>query len=483
MLGGWHVLEPRTPFIDNWHIDAICEHLEACSRGHIQNLIVNIPPRCEKSLLVAVFWNGWEWTWAPHTRWLASSYSASLSTRDNLKCRRLIQSPWYQREFGRSFVLTGDQNVKTRFENDRTGYRIATSVGGVGTGEGGDRILVDDPHNVLEGESEAVRESTLEWWFETMSTRGNDPETAVRVIVMQRVHERDLTGATLAKNLGYEHLCLPMRFEKTRRVVVQGKDEPVERPVADLPTSIGFTDPRTTDGELLWPVRMSEERVAELEENLGSYASAGQLQQRPSPREGGMFKREWFDNRRIPSLWKTRAADGEEVPVKYQFIRYWDKAGTEGGTGARTAGVLMAKSDHEKPRYVVVDVRKGRWSAGQREQEIKSTAEQDRADYGRVVTWVEQEPGSGGKESAENTLLNLHGFSAHKEKVTGDKVVRAEPLATQSEAMNVWIVDGPWVDEYLAELTIFPNGSTKDQVDGSSGAFNKLAGKKKMMFY
>ncbi len=410
----------------------------------------------------------------PSTRWLCSSYSASLSTRDNLKTRRLLQSPWYQKHYGQSFTLTTDQNVKTRFDNSRTGYRIATSVGGIGTGEGGNRILVDDPHNVLEGESELVRESVLSWWFETMSTRGDDPTAAVRAIIMQRVNERDLTGATLARDLGYEHLCLPMRYESTRRLFVGGHYQEV--PVSELPTSIGFLDPRRIEGELLWPARFTEESVRQLESSLGSYAAAGQLQQRPAPREGGMFKREWFEGKIIHALWKTRMSGEAELPVTYQFVRYWDKAGTEGGTGARTAGALFAKSDHQPPRFVVCDVMKGRWSAGQREQVIRTTAQNDRDTYGHVIIWQEQEPGSSGKEAAESSLVNLSGFPAHKETVSGkgDKEIRAEPLATQCEARNVWLLEGQYIGEYLDELAGFPSG-LKDQVDSSSGAFNKLA--------
>src|SRR5207253_2763107 len=117
-----------------------------------------------KSLLVSVFWPMWEWTTHPSRRWLFASYAQTLSIRDSLKCRRLIQSDWYQARWGHKFALTSDQNAKVRFDNDATGYRLATSVGGVGTGEGGDRIVVDDPHNVLEAESDAVRKGTLLWW-------------------------------------------------------------------------------------------------------------------------------------------------------------------------------------------------------------------------------------------------------------------------------------------------------------------------------
>lgn len=209
----WHVLEPTTKYIDGWHIQAICEHLQAVSDGQIRDLLINVPPRHMKSLTVAVFWPCWVWLRDPQRRWLYSSYAQRLSTRDSLKCRRLIQSPWYQRNWGDRFQLTGDQNEKTRFENDRTGVRLATSVNGSNTGEGAEIIVCDDPHNVRERESEIKREAVLTWWDEVMSTRLNNPKTGARVIVMQRLHERDLSGHVLEKG-GWEHLCLPAEYEE-----------------------------------------------------------------------------------------------------------------------------------------------------------------------------------------------------------------------------------------------------------------------------
>ena len=182
----WPVVEPMTPFVPGWHIDAIVEHLEAVSRGQIRNLLINVPPRHMKSLLVSVFWPAWEWIRFPERRWLYSSYAASLSIRDSLKCRRLIESPWYQQLWGDRFALTSDQKTKGSFDNNRSGYRLATSMGGAATGEGGDRIVCDDPHNVQEAESDSVRKSTLDWWDVVMSTRVNDPRTAAKVVVMQR---------------------------------------------------------------------------------------------------------------------------------------------------------------------------------------------------------------------------------------------------------------------------------------------------------
>jgi len=231
----WQVVEPSTLFVPGWHVEAIIEHLEAVSRGEIRNLLINVPPRHMKSLLVSVFWPAWEWTRWPERRWLYSSYAASLSIRDSVKCRRLIESPWYQSRWGHVFALTGDQNAKTRFDNNRSGYRLSTSVGGSVTGEGGDRIVCDDPHNVQEAESDPVRKATLDWWDIVMSTRVNDPKTSAMVVVMQRCHQLDLSGHLLEKS-NWEHLCFPAEYEGPSRT-----------------TSIGFSDPRQHLGELLWP--------------------------------------------------------------------------------------------------------------------------------------------------------------------------------------------------------------------------------------
>jgi len=206
------VVEPATDYKDGWHIKAICDHLQAVTDGRIRDLLINVPPRHMKSLCVSVFWPTWVWTRKPGVRWLFVSYAQRLSTRDSLKRRRLIQSPWYQKNWGPLYRLTGDQNEKTRFENSATGYCLATSVDGTNTGEGADVIVCDDPHNVRERESEVQRENVTTWWDEVMSTRLNDPNTGARVIVMQRVHEGDLSGHVLNKG-GWDHLCLPAEYE------------------------------------------------------------------------------------------------------------------------------------------------------------------------------------------------------------------------------------------------------------------------------
>ena len=216
--------------------------MEAVTCGDIKRLLINLPPRHMKSLMVSVLWPAWTWGPCnrPDARFVFASYALSLSMRDSVKCRRVLASRWYRNAWGDRFALTGDQNTKTRFENDKRGYRMATSVDGALTGEGGDVIVVDDPHDVREVESDTVRESTLTSWDEAMSTRLNDPRTGAYVVIMQRMHERDLTGHILSRGHDWTHLCLPARYEPDHPHV-WAKD------VRRAP------DARRAQGVLLWP--------------------------------------------------------------------------------------------------------------------------------------------------------------------------------------------------------------------------------------
>ena len=451
----WYHIE-SAEYVDNWHIAAICEHLQAVTSGQILRLLINIPPGCSKSLLTCVFWPCWEWARTPHIRWFFASYDQRLSTRDSVKCRALINSEWYQNIWGDRYQLTHDQNQKTYFETDQKGYRLATSVGGHGTGEHPDRIVVDDPHNVKEAESELERQSVLEWWDLTMSTRGV-ARTARRVIIMQRLHHEDLAGHVLAKG-DWVHICLPMRYETARMVM----------------TPLGWNDPRCEEGRLLTPEQFSEIQVKELERNLGAYGIAGQLQQNPTPREGGMFKEIWFNQR-------VKAA-----PYEARRIRFWDRAATE-GAGCYTAGVLMAHA--EDGNWYVEDVVRGQWEPDQRNEQMKAAALRDRQRYGphhEPIIWVEAEGGSSGRDAWKGVARALAGFPVREDKVTGKKEVRAEPWACQLAAKNVYLVDNgesqgtgraDWdIGAYVLEHCQFPLGKYLDQVDSSSGAFNRLVG-------
>lgn len=436
----WHVLEPGQPYIHGWHVDAICEHLEAITDGDLNRLLINIPPGTMKSTLTSVFWPAWEWgpKRMPHIRMIGASHEQGLAVRDTRKMRNLITSPWFKERW--PTALTSDQNQKTFYENEHTGWRQACAVASM-TGKRGDRVVWDDPHSVEAALSIAHRETALRVFQETLPTRLNNPDKSAIVIVMQRLHEADVSGFILEDDYGYEHLCLPMEFEPERRCT----------------TSLGFTDPRTEDGELLFPQRFSRETVDRDKKIMGAMAVAGQFQQRPAPRGGGFFE------------WEKLEVVGDAPKRLTKLIRYWDKAGTD-GSGAYTAGVLMGKD--KDGIYYVLDVVRGQWSASKREAVIKQTAQ---ADGKKVHVWIEQEPGSGGKESAESTIRMLAGFRAYAERATGDKALRAEPYSVQVEAGNIKVVDGVWNKAFIDEHKTFPVGKYKDQIDAASGAFNKLA--------
>ena len=462
----WPVVCPGERFIDGWHIRALCEHLEAVTEGKIKRLLCNVPPGTMKSILVCVMWPAWVWIKRPDRKFMFATYEAGLALRDSVRCRDLVMSQWYQERW--PLALKDDQNTKGKWDNSRGGWRIATSVGGRGIGEHPDYKVFDDPLNPKQAVSELERVSANEWWDGTMEMRGAIKDAA-SVGIMQRLHAEDLSGHLLKKG-GWVHICLPMRYEPPERA----KDEqgnPTGDPVPRMPeTPLGFQDPRTVAGELLWPQAYSEAKVTEIEVKLGLYHTAGQLQQRPTPKGGGSFQREWF---------KVLLAR----PAVRRWVRYWDKAGTKGGKGAQSCGVLMGAYDDTalapghplRGKYVIANIIVFRKAAAEREAVIKQTAELDRKLYGHVETWTEQEPGSGGKESAENTIGGLDGFAAFAEKVTGSKEVRAEPLASAASVGKVGLLSGTWVPQFLDEVEAFPLGALRDMVDGSSGAYNKLA--------
>lgn len=263
-----------------------CEHLQAVVDGQIKRLIINCPPRIGKSNTVSVAFPAWTWaqpnrspTCGPGVPFLYASYADKLSLRDSVKCRRLIESPWYQARWGNRFQLTTDQNTKSRFTNDKGGDRLITSIGAGVTGEGGNIICVDDPNAANDVESEATTESTITWWTTAMPTRLNDPMNGAFIIIQQRLGEDDLTGHILEHEAdGWTHLCLPGRYEPER----------------SFHTSIGWKDPRTEPNELLWPERFSEEYLKRLERSMGPFTFEGQIQQRPEPKGGGIIKSDWW---------------------------------------------------------------------------------------------------------------------------------------------------------------------------------------------
>lgn len=434
----WPVLEPNTKLIWNWHLDALCDHLQAITEGRLHpRLLVNVPPGSSKSLIVSVLWQAWEW--GPRglrsMRYLTTAFNEIPVKRDTRKCRDLIRSEWYQALWPEVvLVRTGE----TSFANSGTGTREGVPFGSL-TSQRGDRLVIDDPHSTETAESPAERAGTTRKFREGAINRLNDQEKSAIVVVMQRLHAEDVSGVILKLKMDFVHLCLPMEFDPARRC---------RTPI--------FEDPRTASHELLDPARFPRATVDRLKRDMGSYAYAGQYDQLPAPREGGLFRRAWF---RV-----VRA-----IPAGTIFVRGWDFAATDTAQAAYTAGVKIGKQPDG--RYIVANSVRDQLSPHAVRVLVLNTASQDGREC-RVS--LPQDPGQAGKSQAQSFVSLLAGYRVIASPESGDKVTRAEPFSAQAEAGNVDILEGDWNEAYLDELASFPNGQFKDQVDASSRAFDEL---------
>ena len=447
--------------MDGIHVRAICEHLQAVTEGKIRNLMINVPPGHAKSLLTAVFWPAWVWINHPETRWLFSSYREPLATRDSVKCRRLIESAWYQERWGARYQLTGDQNQKSRFENTATGYRVVVPMYS-GTGERGDYVVVDDPHSVDQAESDVERRNAIEWWHGSMATRLNDLSIGHKIVIQQRLHEADLTGDLLVKG-GYELLCLPAEFDPERR----------------CSTSIGWTDPRTELGEQLWPARVTQKNLTEMKISLGSYRYAGQYQQRPSPAEGDIFKRSWLRYWRpahleLPPV-QVRTSEGEvlsiqAIPVPAHFdsmIQSWDMAFKDGATSDYVVGQVWGalKAD----RFLLDQVR-DRMDMPSTKEAVKKLS----ARWPKTGTKLVEDKANG-PAVIQELKHDVAGLTEVNPE--GGKIARAHAVSSQIESGNVYLPHpaiAPWVEAFIEEAAAFPSARNDDQVDAMTQALNRL---------
>ncbi len=450
----WPVLEPGTTFLEGWVMAEVCRHLEAVTAGKVNRLLINVPPGFCKSLITDVFWPAWEWgpKRAPHTRYVCAAYSEQLTLRDNRKCLALVQSDEYQELWGDVFELDKNEQSKHKFANLSTGFKLATAVGGSATGERGDRVIIDDPHNVKDSESEAKRNEALHWFTEVMPSRVNSEASAI-VIIMQRVHEEDVSGLIIEQDLGYEHLCIPMEYE-------------VDHPFKSK-TCLDFVDPRTEDGELAWPELYPLSRITRDKKVMsawgGDFAVAGQFQQRPAPRGGGMFKEEDFI-----------IVDFKDVPAGGTEVRGWDLAATKDGRAAWTVGLKMKRV--RSGDLYIMDVERLRGRPSEVDAAILKCA---RADGTKCAQDLPQDPGAAGKVVKSHLANLLSGFVFHITTESGSKEDRARPLASQVEAGKVYLVRAKWNRPFLAEACVFPNGKFKDQVDAASRASARLLVMKK----
>jgi predicted phage terminase large subunit-like protein len=467
--GAWEYAGGGNVFQDNWHIEVICDHLEAVVKGDIRDLIINIPPRHTKSLLTSVMFPTWVWTTEPETRFLTASHALTLAMRDALASRRLIQSPWYQQHFGDVFRLSGDQNTKGRYDNDHYGHRLATSVNSSTIGEGGDILILDDPHNPIDVSSDTQRSKDLEWIRQTWLQRKNDPATTRTILIMQRLHEDDATGHLLSEVGGFEHLMLPTEFDPKRR----------------CQTSIGFSDPRQTHGELLWPTRYDETETTKKKRTLGSYGFAAQQQQNPAPAEGGMLKkhmwRYWcYPGQKLPAV-TLRVDDkdieifAEELPTEFErTIHTWDMAFGKSADSDFVAGMKIGVVGAN--RYVTeitndrMDINEtlvavSQWSDG--EDTVAKFIEKA-ANGPAVVSLL--------KDKIPGLIL------VTPQEVGGSKIARVNAIVPAVEAGNVYLPHphiSAKTDDFVLQAAQFPNGAHDDMVDALTLGLIKLSGRRK----
>lgn len=433
------------PLVWNWHMDAICEHLQALVTGGIpsRRLLINVPPGSSKSTLVGVMYCAWLWGpgGQPWHSYIGAAHEQGLAVRDNRLTRELVKSEWFTRLW--PITLKGDQNEKLYFENDARGFRQACAVASM-TGRRGHTIGLDDPLNPEKAYSEAARQTALRVLSETIPTRLNDPATSAIIIVMQRLHEDDPSGYVLSQGLGYEHLCIPMEFEPQRRTY----------------TCLGWTDPRREEGDLMFPERFPREVVERDKKALGEYAWAGQMQQAPSPMGGGIFKTEWWRVLDAPPIVKWRAIYADTAQKTKEQNDY---------------SVFQCWGQTLDGQIVMLDMVRGKWEAPELETMARAFWQKHKAVQNagalRAFYVEDKVSGTGLIQKLKREGIPILGITR-----TVDKVTRAMDAAPYVQSGNVLLMRNlEHLSDFLSEASVFPNGTHDDMIDAAMSAISGMS--------
>lgn len=426
-------VDPGAVYKPNWHVDLIGEYLQACSEGEITRLIINVPPRFLKSICVSIAWPAWLLGRNPSEQILSTSYSASLALKHSRDCRSVMQSSWYRQLFP-EVELAKDYNLKSEFLTTRGGHRAATSVGGTATGKGGNVLIVDDPLNPEQALSDAERNTSNDWFDQTFSTRLNDMKKGVMVVIMQRLHQDDLTGHLKGQG-GWEHLVL--ENEATKKTIVDFRGVQVTR----------------EPGDLLHPERLGIPETVEKKRVLGSYGYAGQYQQTPAPLGGGLMNVSWFNRY-------------DTAPKEFiRIIQSWDTAAKEKDINDPSVCTTWGETDRG---YYLLHVLQERLNYPSLKRTVISHAQKWKPD-GMLIE---------DKSSGEALIADLKYDTKFKTPIIAimpcnDKIVRASACSPTIEGGLCWLPNAaPWLVDYESELRNFPNSSTKDQVDSTSQFLN-----------
>jgi len=434
----WHHIEPGSKYVQGWHIDAISEHLEAAAHFEIKKLLICMPPRHMKSIKVGVMFPSWVWASQPTRRFVTASYADALALRDSIKMRDIITSEDYIKAFDLRWELRHDQNQKRRFENTAGGFRFTTSVNGTMTGEGGDYLIIDDPHNAKEAHSQVARDNVKNWWKTVMSTRANDPKQNSKIVVMQRLHGDDLAGELLSQG-DWDSLILPAEY-KPKTISYRSK------------SSLGWVDPRSEENELLWPERYDAKSIAALKKDLGSMDAQSQLQQDPIAISGGTFKRHWW-------------VMSDKPPADIlKIVQFYDTAQKPGVTNDYSVCATWALTSSG---YYILDVWRKKLETPDLQAALNSNYHiwqpnsiviEDKSSGSALIQYLRRE-----------TRLPVLPYNPGKL----DKTTRALAVTSTVEAGRVTIPKGAkWLDDFLLEHEQFPLGVNDDMVDTTSMAID-----------
>lgn len=428
---------PGTKYLHNWHIELISEYLEACTRGEIKRLIINMPPRAMKSLSVSVAWPAWLLGQDPSRRIIVSSYAQNLSLKHSADCRLVMNSRWYKNIFPQVKFAHG-QNEKAKFVTTKRGFRFATSTDGSVTGEGGNYLIVDDPTNPTHIHSKLVRQHTIDWFEQTFSSRADDKKNCVFVIVMQRLHEDDLSGHLLKSGM-WEHLNIPA--------------------IAEQKTIIEFGDFRKIreEGDILHESREGREELENAKLQLGSYAFSAQYQQKPVPLKGGIVKRQWLKHYKyapanplhIVQSWDTAIASARDSD--YSVCTTW----SENGNGYYLLDVFRAQLEYPELKHALINLAE-KFSPHTILIENKASGQS-------LIQDIKRE-----------TRLPVLAITPSKDKFT--RMASVSPLFESGKVFFPEVAR--WLQDYEMEILNFPSVAHDDQSDSTSQFLNWAKGKR-----
>lgn len=443
----WPLANPGPTFIPNWHIDCIAEHLEAVSAGQIKRLLINIPPGCMKSLLCSVFWPIWDWIRDPTQKFIYGSYDLRLQKGFGDKTLHILQSDWFQARWGdRIFVPPGA--AATDFNLLAGGFRFSCTPGGPVTGRHANKICFDDPNKPQDLTKNAL-EITDHWWNSTMASRTFNPDDLAKVGIMQRLHEGDLSA--ICERQGYVCVRLPMHYNKAK---------PCYTPLGG--------DPRTTDGQLLWPSHIDEGAYHKLTKDMPERTRQAQYEQNPVPPGGNIFLRDWFKT--YPAAVPPGALVATPViPANSVLVQSWDCTFKDTDGSDNVCGQVWAQNG---ACFYLVDQFLGRIGFAQTLEQIKAM----RRKWPEARTILIEDKANG---SAVIEMLRKEIPGIEEVNPNGGKVARANAVSPFFRAGNVFHPDPQapgfaWVDAHRDELATFPFAIHDDQVDACSQALSWL---------